>query len=184
MKYLYPAKPNEIALRHLDRYDRDVRWVGEVKKNGWRCLAEQGVLWTRHQTTIKESVKELREAVSDMLPPDTRIDGEFIHHRTKGHKAMLYVFDIMFYKGKLLAGVPFEERRAILEGVVVEGAGIELAKQVRVGKKALYHQSIGDELNEGIVLKKLGSKYLVSERRCLQNPFWLKVKKIEKHIII
>jgi ATP-dependent DNA ligase len=48
----------------------------------------------------------------------------------------------------------------------------------------LYHDSITGEENEGIVLKKVNSTYNASESRCLQNPYWLKVKRIEKHVYI
>ena len=189
MNYYFPCKPNTLNPTSplLDALDRDINWIAEVKKNGWRALPtkdEDGKLtiWTRHKTLIKDAVPELREALSNMMPAGTILDGEFINNRTKGVKGKLYLFDIIMLEGRLLIDLPLRERRKILEGVVVEGPHVELAQQVRVGKKRLYHQSIAGEENEGIVIKKLDSKYLLSEKSCPQHPYWLKVKRIENHI--
>ncbi|MDP2167967.1 MAG: hypothetical protein Q8J64_06525 [Thermodesulfovibrionales bacterium] len=93
----------------------------------------------------------------------------------------------VYLKGDLLAGLPLSNRRGLLELAVRDYLPgypfIEIARQVRVGKRKLFYESIEGE-NEGIVLKKLDSKYLVSDSRCPQNPFWLKVKRIENHIKI
>ncbi|MGC2423193.1 MAG: RNA ligase family protein [Nitrospirota bacterium] len=187
--YLYPCKPNTLTpdSKLFDELDRDIGWIAEVKKNGWRALptkSEDGSLtiWTRHKTLIKDAVPELREALANMMPNGTILDGEFINNRTKGVKGKLYLFDIIMLEGKSLIDMPLRERRKMLEGVVVEGPHIELAQQIRVGKKQLYYQSIEGEENEGIVIKRLDSKYLASEKSCPQNPYWLKVKRVEKHI--
>jgi len=188
MKYLYPCKPNPLALGSpfLDELDKDVRWIGEIKKNGWRCLVHRDsglVLWTRHKTTINEPLEALRDGLM-AVPEQTILDGELVHFRTTDIKGVLYLFDILLHKGRQLTDLPFADRRKVLEDVCAKISGVELAAQVRIGKKALYHQALKDPVNEGIVLKKLDSKYLVSEKRCLQNPFWLKVKRPEKHVYV
>ena len=187
--YLYPCKPNALTpdSKLFDELDRDIGWIAEVKKNGWRALPTKDekdnlTIWTRHKTLIKVSAPELREALAAMMPPKTILDGEFINNRTKGVKGKLYLFDIIMLEGKLLVDLPLRERRKILEGVVKETQDITLAQQVRVGKKQLYYQSIEGEENEGIVIKRLDSKYLASEKSCPQHPYWLKVKRVEKHI--
>lgn len=191
MRYLYPCKPNTLSptSRLFDELDRDPRWIAEVKKNGWRCLAakEEGklTLWTRHRTTVREPLDDLREALRG-LPDGTVLDGELIHHRTRGTKGVLYLFDMLAFKGNLLVGFPLSGRRGSLEIVFKDYLagcpGVVLAEQVRLGKKRLYLDSIEGDENEGIVLKRLDSKYPVSETRCLQNPFWLKVKKAGNHL--
>jgi ATP-dependent DNA ligase len=187
--YLYPCKPNTLTpdSKLFDELDRDIGWIAEVKKNGWRALPtkdESGSLtiWTRHKTLIKDAVPELREALAEMMPAGTILDGEFINNRTKGVKGKLYLFDIIMLEGKLLIDMLLRERRKILEGVVKETQDIVLAQQVRVGKKQLYYQSTEGEENEGIVIKRLDSKYLASEKSCPQHPYWLKVKRVENHI--
>ncbi len=187
--YLYPCKPNTLTpdSKLSDELDRDIGWIAEVKKNGWRALPtkdEKGnlTIWTRHKTLIKDAVPELREALISMMPAGTILDGELINNRTKGVNGKLYLFDIIVLEGRLLVNLPLRERRKLLEGVVVEGPHIELARQVRVGKKQLYYQSIEGEESEGIVIKRLDSKYPASEKSCLQHPYWLKVKRIENHV--
>lgn len=187
--YLYPCKPNTLTpdSRLFDELDRDIGWIAEVKKNGWRSLPITDgdgklTMWTRHKTLLSGPSEELKAALSGMMPAGTILDGEFINNRTKAVKGKLYLFDILMLEGKLLIDLSLRERRRILEGVVKETPDIVLARQVRVGKKQLYYQSIEGEENEGIVIKRLDSKYLASEKSCPQHPYWLKVKRVEKHI--
>lgn len=188
MKYLYPCKPNPLALDSpfLDELDRDARWVAEIKKNGWRCLVHRDrglTLWTRHKTVIHEPLAALRDSLM-AVPENTMLDGELVHFRTQGIKGVLYLFDILVLANRPLFGLSLADRRRHLEDIAGNISGIQLAEQVRLGKKNLYHQAIREEENEGIVLKKLDSPHPVSGKRCLQNPFWLKVKRPEKHIYV
>jgi ATP-dependent DNA ligase len=187
--YLYPCKPNALTpdSKLFDELDRDIGWIAEVKKNGWRALPitdEEGnlTLWTRHRTLLTGPSPELKAVLADMMPAGTILDGEFINNRTKGVKGKLYLFDILMLEGRLLVDLTLRERREMLDSIIIEGSNIELAQQVRVGKKRLYYQSIEGEENEGIVIKRLDSKYLASEKSCPQHPYWLKVKRVEKHI--
>jgi ATP-dependent DNA ligase len=186
MKYYYPCKPNPLSAvsKFFAELDRDVSWIAEVKKNGWRCLVYREnklTLWTSNKTTINEPLKSLRDSLMS-VPEQTILDGELINFRTADIKGKLYLFDILIFKGKMIIALPLMERRKYLEEAISETPDIEIAKQVQLGKRKLYYTAIQDEVNEGIVLKKLNSKYLISDTRCLQNPFWLKVKRIEKHI--
>ena len=188
MRYYYPCKPNPLSpdSRFFAELDRDISWVAEIKKNGWRCLVyrdTQLTLWTREKTVINEPLESLRDGLMS-VPEQTILDGELIHFRTTGLKGKLYLFDALMFKGKILINLPLSDRRKYLEESISEITDIEIAKQVQLGKRRLYYQAIQEAVNEGIVLKKLDSRYPVSDRRCLQNPFWLKVKRIEKHIKI
>jgi ATP-dependent DNA ligase len=193
MKYYFPCKPNRLSPTSelFKRLDNDQNWIAEVKKNGWRCLAykESGALtlWTRHHTTINAPFPDIRSLLTKILPDTCVIDGELIENRTKGVKGVYYVFDILALNGAFL-NLPLRERRQLLEPIlkISERGGhvgpIELARQYQIGKVKLYHDSISGEANEGIVLKHVNSAYNASPARCLQNPFWLKVKRLEKHV--
>jgi DNA ligase 1 len=201
MNYLYPCKPNRIYPNSafFNRLDNDPAWIAEVKKNGWRCLAAKNntlTLWTRHHTTIKDRLPELR-AILDRLPPGTVLDGELLQNRTKQVKGVYYIFDILEHRGERVTHLPLKDRRVLLErtisdlvGVAAFKSGIEnrdllsisLAQQTRIGKKKLFYDSIEGEANEGIVIKKLNSVYMASDSGCLQHPFWLKVKKVDAHV--
>jgi DNA ligase-1 len=122
------------------------------------------------------------------LPDRCVIDGELIENRTKAIKGVYYVFDILALNGTSILNLPLRERRQLLEPIlkISERGGhvgpIELARQYQIGKVKLYHESIQGEENEGIVLKHVNSAYNASLARCLQNPYWLKVKRLEKHV--
>jgi ATP-dependent DNA ligase len=188
MKYYFPCKPNRLSATSnlFTRLDNDAGWIAEVKKNGWRCLAykEGGALtlWTRHHTTINDPLPELRGLLTEMLPDGCVIDGELLQNRTKEIKGVYYVFDLLMLDGAPITGLPLWNRRQLLEATVTPTGPIELATQHRIGKVKLYHDSIEGEANEGIVLKHIDSTYNASESRCLQNPYWLKVKRVENHV--
>jgi bifunctional non-homologous end joining protein LigD len=190
MPYWFPCKPNRLSPTSelFKRLDNDRNWIAEVKKNGWRCLAykEGGALtlWTRHHTTINAPLPDIRSLLVKILPDRCVIDGELIENRTKGIKGVYYVFDILALNGTFL-NLPLRERRRLLEPILKVsemGGPIELARQYQIGKVKLYHNSISGEENEGVVLKHVNSPYNASPARCLQNPYWLKVKRLEKHI--
>jgi ATP-dependent DNA ligase len=91
-------------------------------------------------------------------------------------------------EGKPIMELPFWQRRRQLQGIFSpyekrsSTGPVELAAQYEIGKVNLFHKSIQGEENEGIVLKQINSVYNGSDSRCLQNPYWLKVKRVEKHI--
>jgi len=188
MKYYFPCKPNRLSPGSdlFRRLDNDPNWIAEVKKNGWRCLAykEGGTLtlWTRHHTTINDPLPDLRALLTEMLPDGCVLDGELLQNRTKQVKGVYYVFDLLMLEGAPTTGLPLWNRRQLLETVVTPTGPITLATQYQIGKVKLYHDSIEGEANEGIVLKHINSTYNASESRCLQNPHWLKVKRVENHV--
>lgn len=188
MRYYYPCMPQRLSVTspYFDELDNDKGWIAEVKKNGWRCLVYKDSevrLYTRDKTLVKEPLNEIKEYFNMILPENTIIDGELIHYRTKEDKRRFYVFDIIMLAGKLVNNLKLFERRKFLEEVIKNLPNfIELSEWVRIGKRNLYNKSIEGDLNEGIVLKKLDSVYPLSDRKCLNNPFWIKVKKIEKHV--
>jgi ATP-dependent DNA ligase len=190
MKYYFPCKPNRLSPTSelFNRLDNDAEWIAEVKKNGWRCLAykEGGALtlWTRHHTTINDPLHELRTLLTEMLPDGCVIDGELLQNRTKAIKGVYYVFDLLMLDSAPTTGLSLWNRRELLETVVTPTGPVEIAHQYQIGKVKLYHDSITGEENEGIVLKNVNSTYNASESRCLQNPYWLKVKRVEKHVYI
>jgi len=192
--YYFPCAANEISIDSdfMDELDKSAEWEASCKKNGWRMLiqkiAGEVILWTRHKTLIKQAVPELRE-VFRALPDDTMIDGELLStFRIKNEPDSAYLFDIIMLKGDLLVKQPLWERRIALEAVleesqIIDHPKIELAKQVRVGKKNLYWQALEEwPVNEGIVLKKIDSPYPISPVKNLTNPYWLKIKRIADHL--
>jgi ATP-dependent DNA ligase len=187
--YYYPNLPNRVAPNNpfFLRLDNDPEWVAGVKKNGWHVLIDSrkaNMLWTRNKTEIPDRLTELRREIALLIPENTIVDGELIHKRTINIKGRLYLFDIIVYRGKELHNLPLRERRKYLDDIMCNNVCPEIEKeiQVQIGKRLLYEQSIQAEDEEGIVIKKLSSKYLIGISDCITNPFWIKVKKDEAHL--
>lgn len=183
MRYVFPCKPNPLhpGSLYFDELDNDARWIAEIKKNGIRCLVQSGekpILWTRHKTTEDNALTPLRAALR-ALPENTLLDGELLEYKARGSQGRLYLFDIIYLKDELLVSLPLSARRKILEPIIEEVPGlIEIAKQVQLGKKNLFRTLEKDE-DEGIVLKRVDSEYLISDTACRQHPHWLKVRRKE-----
>jgi len=182
LQYLFPCKPNTIkpSSKYFDELDKDPEWLAEVKKNGWRCCVYSNgkiELWTRHHTPITKPVPRLREVLSKLVPKGMVPDGEILDHRSATSPGRLYLFDLLYYKFKLITTLPLSERRKILEDNITPVPGVvEIAHQVMVGKKHLFNSLQANE-DEGIVMKRINSPYIASINSCQQNPFWLKVRR-------
>ena len=179
--YPYPNQPNFISPDLIAKNFETSAWVGERKKNGWRCLAIKTggelILWTRHKTVISDPLPITRGALS-IMPDDTIIDGELIDKRTKDTKDLFYAFDILVLKGERLFNKPWKERRDFLEQTTDDMDGIIVSVPISVGKAFLYDLAV-DEGDEGIVLKNIHSKYLFSAKTGITNPLWVKAKRPE-----
>lgn len=180
MKYIYPNLPS--AIPPLSLVDYNDEWIAERKKNGWRCLAvrtDKGLeLWTRRHTLIKDPLPETRANLL-RLPVNTMLDGELMEKRTKEIKDKYYAFDIIFFKNQPLVHLAWTERRKYLEySLLSNDIGVDISSPVRENFKSLYDVSV-EEGDEGVVIKKATSPYVVDLRSCPANPYWLKAKRPE-----
>ena len=190
MQYIFPCKPNRVEKDSplLHSLNDTPEWAAEVKRNGWRCLAmmdENGklTLWTRHKTVINDPLVALRELLGAMLPKVTLVDGEVLERRTKQIKGEFYAFDLLWLRGRPVWHLPLTERRKGLEQVIIpDGVHITIPEWRFEDKIGYYEQNIEGEDVEGIVIKRIDSKYMPSFTRCLQHPLWLKLKKKEDHL--
>ncbi len=87
----------------------------------------------------------------------------------------LYAFDLLWLDGRDLTGLPLTERRAALDGVVLEGRGLRRIYAVEGHGIALFERAT--ELGfEGVVAKRASSRYRPGGR----SPDWLKVKAVRR----
>jgi len=181
MQYFYPCKPVYI---HPDsttakQLDNNTDWVAELKKNGWRCLVYKSgdtvTLYTRHKTIINDPLTDIREYFKQ-LEGNFIIDGELIEKRTKHFKGLFYAFDILYKNNKLLVNLPLQSRREILDETIKQHDSIQKPDWEYVNKLALYQSTLNSNIDEGIVLKKLDSRYKISNVSCQPYSLWLKIK--------
>lgn len=164
----------------------DDRWAYEIKWDGYRTLAFVDSDTTRLQSTnlidVTAKYPELG-ALSDGVHADTAIlDGELVVLDDDGRprfdlmqrherEAALYVFDVLRVDDHDTTGLPYEDRRRLLDQLVEPGDNW-LVPAHRIGGGAELLDATGAEGLEGVMAKRLGTTYIPGRR----SPNWRKVK--------
>lgn len=169
-------------------------WIYEPKIDGWRMqlirLDDGRVeVWGRRldkEPNWTHKLPSLVEVGQKVLPPGTLLDCELdtrkgrrfipsLFAKKKRFKPLVWVFDIIFYKGNFLGDLPLIQRKAILKGIGLQGPlhflkfhqvvdlGRDLGKLLRNG-------------HEGMVVKLLSSPYEVGRDSPLATQNWRKIK--------
>lgn len=195
--WIYPMKPvriNESFLKSLDLGN----YVLEKKYDGFRAIliVEEGGfrLMTRQKTELAVP-NNLRPQIESLkLPPGTVLDGELWTPSKRGSwrhdknvVCSLTFWDIIAHGGRSAGAMPLEERRALLERLVGEGAEDvklvewepvtpERIEQIR--KEAMEHRATSQSRSgfvHGVVLKRKGSPRRDNPNRSAEHSDWLKV---------
>jgi bifunctional non-homologous end joining protein LigD len=168
-------------------------WVFELKYDGVRllcrcdgkdvrCLSRNGIDWTH-------KVQPIVEALAKLDLPGAWVDGELIvtdpngrsdfsllqHTLEQGRLEELSycAFDLLFYAGKDLRGLPLSDRKVRLDAAFSKlpaKGPLRLADQIHSDSAELLKRVCNQHL-EGLVAKKIDSTY-----RGDRSPDWLKVK--------
>lgn len=180
-------KPMKATL--VDKAFDDNSWCFEVKWDGYRALAyvdETGCNLVSRNNLSFDKFYPIREKL-ESLGLQAVLDGEIVVLNEEGvadfgalqnwrseadGDLFFYVFDLLWYEGKLLTSLPLSQRRAILKNLLdpndeqlrlseaFEGRGIELFEAAsKIGL-------------EGIIAKRLDSTYTSD----LRSKDWLKIK--------
>ena len=168
---------------------RGAGWMFEVKWDGYRAIATE----TGGETTLtsrngndltarfQSVAKEIPKAVKT---PDCVLDGEVcaldgsgrssfsaMQQGKPGTPIVYYVFDVLEIEGEPVVDLPLVERRKLLEGLLDRrNKTVRLSEAFDDGE-ALLEAAKKQQL-EGIVAKRLDSKYLAGRR----SRDWLKIK--------
>lgn len=94
-----------------------------------------------------------------------------------GAPAVYVLFDLLYLDGRSLLNATYEERRAELEALLPDrgGSGWQLPAYV-VGNGAAMLAATKAQRIEGVIAKRLGSRYLAGKR----GTDWLKVKNVDR----
>ncbi len=168
-------------------------WIVEPKIDGWRLQIikykdgkieywgrrlEKKPNWTKNLKYLNYALKE--------VPNGTLLDCEL--YSTKGRRGIpsvirktgkakpkIFVFDIIFYKGKFLGKEPLRERKKILKKLKFEKPfyllEFERLKNLKKSLKDAFKKGY-----EGIILKNLNSPYLISKEAPIATHHWRKLK--------
>jgi bifunctional non-homologous end joining protein LigD len=164
-------------------------WVYEVKWDGYRAISyvagSEVDMRSRKGNDFNEKFERVvKEIPKAMKTPDCVIDGEVCALDENGRASfsemqqlkpstplVYYVFDLLEVEGTPIVDLPIEERRARLDDLLDRRNRIVRLSEFFDDGDALYAAAKEQHL-EGIVAKRLGSRYAVGKR----TRDWLKVK--------
>jgi bifunctional non-homologous end joining protein LigD len=179
-----------MLARSVSELPADIKdWLYEIKLDGYRCLVGRSSnkveLWSRRGNTFTRQFSHIAQACNG-LEPNTLIDGEIVavdddgrvsfnllqHHRLKAQAIQFYAFDLLFYKGRSLMGVPLQTRRELLrEALSAVGYPIRLSEAFDTAPADLILAAKEQSL-EGIIAKRKDSIYEAGKR----TDAWLKYR--------
>jgi bifunctional non-homologous end joining protein LigD len=170
-------------------------WIFEPKLDGFRTLAyiERGTIVLRSRNDNDMTV-HFPAVVSDLqnLKGDLLLDGEIVavddagkpcfqclqqhvglphEHTGKQFSTVYYVFDVLYYSGFNLMGVPWEQRNSLLQRVLLPGPHLKLVEHFEGDGDQIFKAAVETGM-EGIVAKKKQSLYEAGKR----TGSWQKVK--------
>jgi len=168
----------------------DEGWLYEVKWDGYRALAfvQDGVaeLLSRNNKSFNEKYYPIHDLLQS-LKINAVFDGEILVLNEKGVSVfgklqnwrseadgdlVYYVFDLLWYDGKNLMGLPLVERQAILKAILpTDDDRIRMSQSFETGGINFFKTAQKMGL-EGIIAKKASSTYSPD----LRSKEWLKIK--------
>ncbi len=186
----------------------DARWAYEIKWDGVRAIvhSEPGRLRleSRNHNDITASYPELKALNRALSSHRAILDGEIVafdedgkpsfgllqgrmhvsseaaaRRRAKDCPVALLLFDLLWLDGHPLLELPYEERRARLRELALDGPNWKTPDHV-VGDGAAVLEAACSTGLEGVVAKRLDSPYVPGRR----STRWLKVKNVRREDVV
>jgi bifunctional non-homologous end joining protein LigD len=189
-----PGAPLKPMLATAGELPVGPGWSYEFKWDGVRVLATgEPRLWARSGAEVTAAYPEL-SGLAGQIGPETVLDGEMValvdgrpsftalaermHVREAGRAARLaaavpvtyLVFDLVRLDGMDLTREAYRERRAVLEGLGLDGARWTVSPVFPDGAATLA--AARENGLEGVMAKRLDAPYVPGSR----SPDWIKVK--------
>jgi bifunctional non-homologous end joining protein LigD len=193
--------PDPMLATLVDEAFDSEDWLFEFKWDGIRAFAicdAETKLTSRNQRDITATYPELAKLHERMVAIDAIVDGEIVAMRNgrpsfeslqgrvnlqdrtaiakaaKQSPVNYIAYDLLYLDGRSLLSTPIEERKAMLQDLVVEKADlVQVSMVVETEGRAVFEAASAQNL-EGIIAKKRGSVYRPGRR----SKEWLKVKTI------
>lgn len=180
----------------------DDAWCYEVKWDGVRALVavEAGRLGitSRNGNDVTGSYPELQGVAAQLGSRQVLLDGEIVAFNAENRSdfgllqarmhvgspgaallrstpVQLLLFDVLHLDGRSLLDAPYDERRAVLEGLGLEGEHWSVPAAFAGGGQSLLDATRAQGL-EGILAKRCDARYLPGRR----SKAWLKVKHVRR----
>ncbi|SDI53548.1 DNA ligase D [Mucilaginibacter gossypii] len=184
-----PTKIKPMKATLVDEPFDDPDWLYEVKWDGYRAIAvidKKGAELISRNNLPFDKYYPINKLLKDWQI-NAVIDGEILVLNDKGvsdfgalqnwrseadGNLVYYVFDILWYEGKNLMGLPLKQRQAILSAVLpTNDDRIRQSKVFDTGGIEFFNAAERIGL-EGIIAKKASSVYTSD----LRSKEWLKIK--------
>ncbi len=185
----------------------DDEWIFEPKWDGVRtiavCSPSETRLVSRNGRDITATYPELNNLHDRLVCIDGVVDGEVvafeggrpsfeklqsrinlqnereIERATKTCPVTFIAFDLLYLDGRRMIDLPVEERKDLLEKLVVPSQRIQVSTWLR-GDGIALAQVARDRKLEGIVAKRLGCPYRTGKR----SRDWLKIKVVHEADVV
>jgi len=183
LKFVEPLMPTLV-----EKPPEGEDWIHEVKFDGYRSqiIIDHDVrIFTRNGHDWTAKYRDLAAAAKRLGVENAIIDGEIVVLNEAGfldyqalrsaitrrqHDLYFVAFDLLHLNGHDLRDMNLEDRREILEGVILPHDRIQFSQPLPGDAKAISH--LIDEAGlEGMVSKRRDSKY-----RSGRSTAWLKIK--------
>lgn len=185
-RFIAPMKPKMVPRLPDDRS----KWLLEPKLDGYRAIAVKSAghanLYSMGTKIYNQKFPAVYAALEKLMHREVVLDGEIValepggqpnfnalQNRKSTRLPIYYIaFDCLHYKGKDLLGKPIEERKQHLKQIAQDfmapmqpvfefAPEVDLETATEVGRQTRI---------EGLVAKRLGSKYYPGE----ETDLWLK----------
>ncbi|MCX2451776.1 DNA ligase D [Pedobacter sp. PLR] len=189
VKAPFPDQVEPMLATLVDEPFDEPGWLYEVKWDGYRALAflhqAEVELKSRNDKSYKDRFYPICEALKEW-GINAVIDGEVVVLNEKGSADFAalqnwhsdadgelgyYVFDILWYEGYDLSGLPLLDRKAILAELVPPGSAVLISKYFETSGIAFLDAAKRAGL-EGVMAKRMDSRYRSGNR----SEDWLKIK--------
>lgn len=197
-KAAIPQNIQPMKATLVDEPFDDPDWLYEVKWDGYRAIASinkgQVDLISRNNKTFNDKFYSIHNILQSWKM-NVVLDGEILVLNDKGisdfgalqnwrseadGELVFYVFDILWYEGKSLMGLPLIQRQAILHDILP-------TNDDHIRQSKVFNASGVDFFNaaermglEGIIAKKASSVYTAD----LRSREWLKIKVHQRQEVI
>jgi bifunctional non-homologous end joining protein LigD len=194
----FPKTLSPMLATLVDASFDDEDWEYEVKWDGYRTLtfkkAGSTTLLSRNGKRFNEKFYPVFDALQEW-DTEAVIDGEIVGVDSKGisrfnklqnwrseadGQLLYYVFDVLWYKGKILTGLPLSERMQVLKAIIPAGNELIRMGFSIVGRGLEFFATAQKMGLEGIIAKRLGSTYLPG----IRTRDWLKIKAQQRQEVI
>lgn len=164
-------------------------WLFEVKWDGYRAIAEirdgDVALYSRNLLSLQQKFSPIADALREFRF-EAVLDGEIVVVDDRGHPnfqllqnyqqsggghLLYYVFDLLYFQGHDLTGLPLLRRKELLKKILPSAPKIKYSDHVWKDG-ILFFTVVREKGLEGIIAKHAHSAYQMG----IRSRQWLKVK--------